>query len=185
MMHACIYILARLATRTTGSPMRARRTHARTCCVRARACACASGRPRICAGTRERVPSVSTAAGWLGSQAFYSASRFNANIGAWNTAGVTSLYGVCAASSAWAARHPRRDALGGSSMRRGPSCEAGPPMQAHVCAQTWGHAHARASPCVGKDARTKDGIYVWIHIHIYTMHFTCIDIYTRHVQYIC
>ncbi len=38
--------------------------------------------------------SASTACGF-GAQAFYSASAFNANIGAWNTARVTTLYGVC------------------------------------------------------------------------------------------
>jgi hypothetical protein len=40
-------------------------------------------------------PSASTACGF-GAQAFYSAKAFNANIGAWNTARVTTLYGVCA-----------------------------------------------------------------------------------------
>jgi hypothetical protein len=35
----------------------------------------------------------------VGSQAFYQASTFNANIGAWNTASVTSLASVCAASA--------------------------------------------------------------------------------------
>ena len=40
--------------------------------------------------------SASTAGGF-GAQAFYSASAFNANIGAWNTASVTTLYQVCAA----------------------------------------------------------------------------------------
>jgi hypothetical protein len=34
---------------------------------------------------------------WLGSQAFYSTKAFSANIGAWNTASVTSLQQVCAA----------------------------------------------------------------------------------------
>jgi surface protein len=33
----------------------------------------------------------------VGSQAFYLASAFNANIGAWNTASVTTLSAVCAA----------------------------------------------------------------------------------------
>ena len=33
---------------------------------------------------------------WLGSQAFYSASAFNANIGAWNTVAVANMYQVCA-----------------------------------------------------------------------------------------
>ncbi len=43
----------------------------------------------------------------LGSQAFYRASAFNANIGAWNTAAVTGLTSVCAAFGP-AARHRRR-----------------------------------------------------------------------------
>jgi hypothetical protein len=41
-------------------------------------------------------PSAWTACGF-GAQAFYSAPAFNANIGAWNTAAVTTLYEVCAA----------------------------------------------------------------------------------------
>jgi hypothetical protein len=54
----------------------------------------------------------------LGSQAFYAASAFNADIGAWNTARVTTLLAVCAAFPARAARKHRRDTLGGSSVRR-------------------------------------------------------------------
>jgi hypothetical protein len=46
-----------------GSPVRARRTDAPTCCVRERACACGIGRPRIPADTCEHVPSVWTAGG--------------------------------------------------------------------------------------------------------------------------
>ena len=42
-------------------------------------------------------PSASTACGF-GAQAFYSSLAFNANIGAWNTAAVTLLASVCAAS---------------------------------------------------------------------------------------
>jgi hypothetical protein len=33
---------------------------------------------------------------WFGLQAFVASSVFNANIGAWNMARVTTLYGVCA-----------------------------------------------------------------------------------------
>ncbi len=49
--------------------------------------------------TRNRAspcPLASTACGF-GAQAFQSALAFNANIGAWNTAAVTSLTSVCAA----------------------------------------------------------------------------------------
>jgi hypothetical protein len=44
-----------------------------------------------------RAPSAGVDRVRLGSQAFYWASAFNANIGAWNTARVTSLESVCAA----------------------------------------------------------------------------------------
>ena len=33
---------------------------------------------------------------WLGLQAFYGATAFNANIGAWNTASITTMARVCA-----------------------------------------------------------------------------------------
>jgi hypothetical protein len=59
--------------------------------------------------------SASTACGF-GAQAFNSASAFNANIGAWNTARVTSLSSVCAAPGP--AARTMADALGRASMRR-------------------------------------------------------------------
>ena len=71
MMHACIYIHARLATPTNGSPMRARRTHAPTCCVhvRVRVCACAIGAlasaPTHASAFRRRGPRVARLAGVL------------------------------------------------------------------------------------------------------------------------
>ncbi len=85
-------------------------------------------------------PSASTACGF-GAQAFYSASAFNANIGVWNTASVTSLYYVCAAPGA--ATHTMADALGPASMRRGRLFAAAPPMRVRVrtcagcCAGPW------------------------------------------------
>ncbi len=33
---------------------------------------------------------------WLGLQAFYGATAFNANIGAWNTASIANMAYVCA-----------------------------------------------------------------------------------------
>jgi hypothetical protein len=131
-------------TRARAASVRARvlRPCARVCCVRARArlrvCDWASPHPR----RHVRARSVSVDRGWLGSQAFYSAEAFNANIGAWNTARVTMLDYVCPALSA------RRDALGGSSMRRRPLCAAAPNMRARGCAQTCG---ARA--CAGVHVR--------------------------------
>jgi surface protein len=65
------------------------------------------GRPRIRAEPCEPFPSARTACGF-GAQAFYSASAFNANIGAWNTARVTTLSYVRTASGPAARRHRRR-----------------------------------------------------------------------------
>ncbi len=48
-----------------------------------------------------RARSAGVDRGWLGSQAFWWASEFNANIGAWNTASVTTFNWVCAAFPAW------------------------------------------------------------------------------------
>jgi surface protein len=54
--------------------------------------------------------------GGSGAQAFRSAWAFNANIGSWNTASVTTLYEVCAASGPAACT--MADALGRASVRR-------------------------------------------------------------------
>ena len=81
--------------------------HTRPTCASVCARACAIGRPRIRAETCERLP-VGVDRGWLGGQAFQSASAFNANIGAWNTASVTTLFNVCAAFPARAARQRGR-----------------------------------------------------------------------------
>ena len=90
-IHAYIYIEERI----TDACVRHRRAHV---CVGvcARAGRCGSGRPGICA---ENVRALSVGADGvrLGSQAFHQALVFNANIGAWNTASVTSLSAVCAA----------------------------------------------------------------------------------------
>ncbi len=133
----------------------ARRTCAPACCVRVCVCDLAPTHPRRHVLAR----SAGVDRVWLGSQAFHQASAFNAHIGVWNTAAVTSLYEVCAASPARAARHRGRAALGGWSMRRGPLCVAATAdARARVCAQTCEHAHARACTCVGIAACTKVGI---------------------------
>ena len=81
--------------------------HTRPTCILARA------RVRLRLGAHASAPTRASAfppvdRGWLGVQAFASASAFNANIGAWNTARVTTLYPVGAAFSARAARHRGR-----------------------------------------------------------------------------
>ncbi len=132
----------------------ATRTRARAASVCVRACVCdwAPTHPR----RHVRAPSVGVDRGWLGAQAFHSAKALNANIGAWNTASVTTLIMVCAAFSA-----RRRATAAGLAVRvvdvaravvRGSAADA----SARVCA----HAHARLSTCVGIAERTKDGIYV-------------------------
>ena len=130
--------------------MRARRTHAPVCCVRARArvCARAIGRPRIRADACERLP-AGVDRGWLGAQAFRSASAFNANIGAWNTARVTTLYVVCAALSGPGGAPPQA-----GRARRGRRCGAGRRARrdgrcarARVRADVWARACAGAHVC--------------------------------------
>jgi surface protein len=64
----------------------------------------------------------------LGSQAFYSAKAFNANIGAWNTASVTSLNSVRAAFGR--RRAPRRTRSVG--LRRGVVCGGTADARAHL-----------------------------------------------------
>ena len=44
-----------------------------------------------------RALSVGVDRGWLGSQVFFMATAFNANIGAWNIASVSNFSQVCAA----------------------------------------------------------------------------------------
>jgi hypothetical protein len=87
--------------------------HTRACAV------CVCDRARTHPRRHVQAPSVGVDRGWLGSQAFYSASAFNANIGAWNTARVTSLNYVCAAVSA------RRRATAGGTRSAGRRCGAG------------------------------------------------------------
>ena len=78
-------------------------------------------------------PSASTACGF-GAQAFYSASAFNANIGAWNTARVTTLSSVCAARGP--AARSMADALGRGFGAARPFVRGGPAdarARAHTC----------------------------------------------------
>jgi surface protein len=104
---------------------------------------CAMGMDRLCAhalagsccglglhpetvNRASRCPSAWTACG-LGAQAFFEASAFNANIGAWNTASVSNMGLVCAAPGP--AARTMADALGRGSVRRCRWCAAAPPMR--------------------------------------------------------
>jgi surface protein len=82
-------------------------------------------------------PSAWTACG-LGAQAFGSASAFNANIGAWNTASVSNMASVGTAPGP--AARTMADALGRASMRRGRLCTAAPPMRVRACAHICRHS---------------------------------------------
>ncbi len=155
----------RIPTRRIGSPnacVRHRRAHV---CARARAGACEYGRPRNPRRTCERFPSASTASGF-GSQAFYRASAFNANIGAWNTAAVTTLISVCAAFGPGSAH------TAGVAGRRsaGLRCGAAGCARRHggcAHAQTYRHSVARAPTCVGMAAERKDSMCACVCIYRY------------------
>jgi hypothetical protein len=115
----------------------------RACTTDAPACASVWERARVCVWIwaptyfRQTVRALSVGVDRvrLGSQAFQSASAFNANIGAWNTASVYTLYAVCAASGP-AARHRRRAGCARPVFDAArPLCAAAPTMRARVRAR--------------------------------------------------
>ena len=129
--------------------MRACRTDAPTC---AAACMCLCARARVCVVGRTGIRaepcgpflSVGVDRVRFGSQAFSSAAAFNANIGAWNTASVTDLTGVCAAFSA------RRRATAGTrsaGVRCGAAVVRGGTADAPACVCVL--THVRALACAG------------------------------------
>jgi hypothetical protein len=81
-----------------------------------------------------QAPSIGVDRGLLGSQAFQSASAFNANIGAWNIARVTTLPNVCAAYSARAARH--RGGMRSACLRCGAAAVRLGTADARACSRT-------------------------------------------------
>ncbi len=96
-----------------------------------------------------RAPSAGIDRVWLGLQVLNGASAFNANIGAWDTASVTELSGVCAAFSARAAHHRGRDKLGGvvdaaRAVMRGGAADA---RALVFCADVWARACAGVPVC--------------------------------------
>ena len=101
-------------------------------------CACVGGLV-----LRARCPSASTACGF-GAQAFNHASAFNANIGAWNTAAVTTLDRVCAASGPPA--RTTADALGRGVGAARPVVRGGT-ADARARAHTCRHSLARGLGC--------------------------------------
>ncbi len=110
-------------------------------------------------------PSAWTACGF-GAQAFFSASAFNANIGAWNTARVTTLTYVCAAPGP--AARTMADALCRGSVRCGPLCAAAPPMCARVRTREGtrlrGALGAGTVARRGGSKRVSECIYIYIYV---------------------
>jgi hypothetical protein len=165
----------RLATRTNGSPMRARRTRAHVLrpCARARVCVCDRApthpAPTHASAFRPRGPYVARLGGGLagvrlcvGVQREH--RRVEHRVGHHVVRGMRRLFGPGGAPPQ-AGRAPA-----GCSMRRGPLCAAATAdVLARVCAEPCGHAHARVSPCAGIAARSKDGLYacVYMYLHIY------------------
>ena len=119
-------------------------------CVRAFAravvCAWARPHPRQCVrGLDAADPRVA------GSQAFISASAFNANIGAWNTASITVLSRVC-----FGPRAPAADALRSVFDAARPLCAAAP--QVCACARGVRACCIRARSCVRGRARIRANV---------------------------
>ncbi len=103
--------------------------------------------------------------GGFGAQAFQGASAFNANIGAWNTAAVTTLENVCAAPGP--AARTMAAALGRASVRRGRLCAAAPPMRARV--RTRAGTRLRWSLGVGTAARRGGSVLVSEYMYRYIL----------------
>ncbi len=112
-------------------------------CASVFACAFRFARTRIRAANVQAL-SIGVDRVRFGSQVFSGAVAFNANIGAWNTASVTTLSGVCAAFGR--RREPAAGALGRSPMRRGRGAPAAPPMRARACARTRTGPRLRGRP---------------------------------------
>ncbi len=143
----CIYIHARLATPMNGSPMRAHRMHAPTCCARARA------RVRVRLGAHASAPTHASA---FRRRRPHSASARRRSVVRLRLT-LTSARGTPRGSPrcTWyspPSRLRRRATSGGSHSagRRcgaGPLCAAAPPRRARVCVHTCGHACARVCSC--------------------------------------
>jgi hypothetical protein len=133
--------------------------------------------------------SASTACGF-GAQAFGAASAFNANIGAWNTASVSSMSYVCAFPARWRALWRTRSA--GASVRRGPLCAAAPPMRARVRTRAGTCLRGALGVCTaarrGGSVHAFEYIYIYIYMsntYIYTYVYLCVIRSYIHHPFIC
>jgi hypothetical protein len=137
LMHACIYIYARLATPTNGSPMRARRTP--TCCVRPRArvrvCdwACMYPRRHMRAPFRRRGPRVARLAGVrVGSSVQREHRRVEHRVGHNRVLCMRRLFGPGRRTTAAGRARRVVDAWRGSSMRGGAADTRAPARRRRV-----------------------------------------------------
>ena len=150
--------------RITDACMRPRCAHVLRGCARAWVRACFGAHASAlepCA----RVPSAWTACG-LGAQAFESAAAFNANIGAWNTASVSNMQSVCAASGPGGA-HNGGCALPGFVRCGAAGCARRHRRCARVCAHVQALALRWAHGCRYGRAEGRFGTCIWIKIYIF------------------
>jgi hypothetical protein len=138
-------------------------------CARLCACDLAPRHPR----RHMRAPSVGVDRVRFGSQAFNSASAFNANIGAWNTARVIDLRNVCAALVG-----PERRATAGGTRSAGRRCGSRRRAWrdrrcARACLRRRAGTRMRGRPRVQAllRVRKKDSMYVCICMDIYILYF--------------
>ncbi len=124
-------------------------------------------------------PSAWTACGF-GAQAFHSASAFNANIGAWNTASVSNMAYVCTAPGPGGAHYGGRARPGfdaGRPVVRGGTADAR--ARAHTCR----HSLARCLGC--RDGRPAGRLDTCVQIYVYVYLCVCACVrYTRIHTYI-
>ena len=142
-------ISMRISTKMNASPMNAYATDAPTC-VHVRVWAHTYPRRTV------RTLSVGVDRLRLGLQAFQSASAFNADIGAWNIASVTSLGSVCA--SFGRQRAPRRMLTGCARSVFDAArllCAAASPMRTRTCVHTLVGTRLRGCPHVYAQLRSR------------------------------
>ncbi len=180
-MHAseCIYIHAGLSTPMNESPRRARRTHAPTCCVRAR------GRERVRLGAHASAPAHASALCRRGPRVARRAGvrlgvgfqrehrRVEHRVSHHVVRGMQRRSGPAARHFGGTRSAGRRCGAGRCAPRRHRSARA------CVCGDVWALAcagvHVRRYSCIA--SRTEDGLYVCMDIHA----CICIQIY----MYVC
>ncbi len=128
----------------------------------------------------EPLPSASTACGF-GAQAFYVASAFNADIGAWNTARVSDMAYVCAAPGP--AARTMADALGRASNAALPVVRGGTAdarARAHVSALA-----LRGAIGVGTAVRRGGSVHASVYTYMCACVRACVARLHMHYPFIC